>query len=98
MPAKEIPFVVSKSPDYRTVYAEGAMGGANPYNFRLVFYNHSVRYPENPKEMIKIVDRVLHTEVILSFKALVELRNWLDFQVKKLEKDKVLVAEKKKKK
>lgn len=86
----ELPVLVSKSDDFRTVYADGAIGGANPYDFRLIFYHHAVRWPENPQKKPNVVDRILHTEVILSFKTLVELRNWLDRQIKGLEKDKVI--------
>lgn len=92
--AGELPVLVSRSDDYRTVYADGAIGGANPYDFRLIFYHHAIRWPEDPKERPSVVDRVLHTEVILPFKTLVELRNWLDKQVKGLEKDKVIELKK----
>lgn len=96
MPGEQIPVIVTKSPDYRIMYSDGAIGGADPYDFRLIFYMHSARYPEDPKKRVEVVERVLQTELILSFKALVELRNWLDFQVKKLEEDGVFVSEKKK--
>jgi hypothetical protein len=96
MSGEQIPVIVTKSPDYRIMYSDGAIGGADPYDFRLIFYIHSPRYPEDPKKRIEVVERVLHTELILSFKTLVELRNWLDLQVKKLEEDGLLAFEKKK--
>lgn len=92
-----VPVRVSKRSDFRMEYADGAMGGANSYDFRLIFFNHSVRYPEDPMNKPSCADRVLHTEIVMSFKALLELKNWLDVQVKKLIEDGMITVEDKKK-
>ncbi|MCK9442354.1 MAG: DUF3467 domain-containing protein, partial [Methanothrix sp.] len=39
----EVKVEISKSSDFKQVYAIGAIGGHSPYDFRIAFYNDSPR-------------------------------------------------------
>lgn len=76
---------VSKTDDFKQVYAIGAMGGHSPYDFRISFYNDMPQTFSNEGGM-QTVDRKVETEVILSPAAAKELLNWLGSHVRDYEK------------
>ena len=43
----EVSMEILRSPDFKQVYAIGAIGGHSPYDFRIAFYNDS------PKSLVE---------------------------------------------
>ncbi|MBE0523892.1 MAG: DUF3467 domain-containing protein [Methanosarcinales archaeon] len=77
---------ISRSEDFKQVYAIGAMGGHSPYDFRIALYNDTPRSFGNVVEGTQIIDRKIETEVILSPSAAKELSNWLNQHLIEYEK------------
>lgn len=75
----------NKSKDFRQVYALGATGGHTPYDFRIAFYNDSPKSFGEGHEL-KVIERSVETEIILSPSAAKELANWLLSHVSDYEK------------
>ena len=76
---------IRKGKDFRQVYAIGATGGHTAYDFRLAFYNDTLKSFESGKALPEM-ERVLETEVILSPIAAKELAKWLMSRVDDYEK------------
>lgn len=75
-----------KSPDFKQVYAIGAIGGHSPYDFRIAFYNDSPTSTHDDGKNVTVVERKIDTEIILSPLAAKELANWLNEHIKDYEK------------
>jgi len=75
-----------KSPDFKQVYAIGAIGGHSPYDFRIAFYNDSPKSVQDGGKSVTIMERKIDTEIILSPMAAKELLNWLGEHIKDYEK------------
>ncbi|MHA1239092.1 MAG: DUF3467 domain-containing protein [Candidatus Odinarchaeia archaeon] len=95
---KEIRFIYREGAEFKRFYVTGARGVIEGgYHFRLDFYVDRVRLPE--EEVIKegklqgtssepevlTVDREYQTGVILSYRALKQLSEWLNRKVKEFE-------------
>lgn len=82
----EVKVEISKSPDFKQVYAIGAIGGHSPYDFRIAFYNDSPRTQLDDGKNVTVMERKIETEIILSPLAAKELANWLTDHIKDYEK------------
>lgn len=82
----EVKVQTTKSPDFKQVYAIGAIGGHSPYDFRIAFYNDSPKSMQEDGKNVTIMDRRIDTEIILSPLAAKELANWLSEHIKDYEK------------
>jgi hypothetical protein len=80
------PFI-SRSPDFRTIYATGAFGQVSPFDYRLAFYTHETQFPKEPEATTAVkVSQVFHVEVIMSYDMMKRLKDMLDQQLKQREK------------
>jgi len=77
---------ISKSSDFKQVYAIGAIGGHSPYDFRIAFYNDSPKTVVDDGKSLTVMERKIDTEIILSPLAAKELANWLVEHIKDYEK------------
>lgn len=66
-------------PEFKTIYAEGAIGGFDPYGVKMTFYN-DLQLPG--KAM-----RRLQTQVCMSFLAAKQLHVWLGKHLETIEKN-----------
>ncbi len=82
----EVSIEIIRSPDFKQVYAIGAIGGHSPYDFRIAFYNDSPKALAEGNKQITIMERKIESEIILSPLAAKELANWLNEHVKDYEK------------
>lgn len=82
---REIPVKMRYSDKYSTIYATGAVGGFNGYDFRITFFVDRVVHSEDPSQLPTGL-REMQTEVVLSLRAAKELRDWLDANIKEIEK------------
>jgi hypothetical protein len=91
MSPDQVTFRYVKSPDHRTVYADGVFGGLTPtLNVRMGFFTHYREQPESvtyKPEAGRLTEvkrsgsegfvRELHTDVLLSVEAAQNLYKWL---------------------
>ncbi len=77
---------IIRSPEFRQIYAIGAIGGHSPYDFRIAFYNDSPRALVEGGKNITVMERKIEAEIILSPLAAKELANWLSGHIKDYEK------------
>lgn len=77
---------IIRSPEFKQVYAIGAIGGHSPYDFRIAFYNDSPKALMDSGKQITVMEREIKSEIILSPLAAKELANWLDSHIKDYEK------------
>lgn len=82
----EVSIEITRSPDFRQVYAIGAIGGHSPYDFRIAFYNDSPKSIAEGAKQMTVMERKIETEVILSPLAAKELANWLNGHIKDYER------------
>ena len=82
---REIPVKMKYSDKFTTIYATGAVGGFNGYDFRIAFFVDRVIHPEDPTQLPTGL-REMQTEVVLSLRAAKELRDWLDANIREIEK------------
>jgi outer membrane lipoprotein-sorting protein len=82
----EVKVQTIKSPDFKQIYAIGAIGGHSPYDFRIAFYNDSPRTDIDDGKSVTIMERKIDTEIILSPLAAKELTKWLSEHIKDYEK------------
>ncbi len=82
----EVKVQTIKSPEFKQVYAIGAIGGHSPYDFRIAFYNDSPKASAEDGKNVTIMERKIDTEIILSPLAAKELANWLNEHIKDYEK------------
>jgi hypothetical protein len=82
----EVSVEILRSPDFKQVYAIGAIGGHSPYDFRIAFYNDSPKSLVEGGKNVTVMERKIDTEIILSPLAAKELANWLGEHIKDYEK------------
>ena len=82
----EVKVQTMKGPDFKQIYAIGAIGGHSPYDFRIAFYNDSPRTQVEGDKNVTVMERKIDTEIILSPLAAKELANWLTEHIKDFEK------------
>lgn len=70
-----------KSNSFKQIYAIGVLGGHNPYDFRMAFYNESSKKDDRDTK----IERIIEAEVILSPTAAKELAVWLTSHVTEYE-------------
>lgn len=75
-----------KSPDFKQIYAIGAIGGHSPYDFRMSFYNDTPKAVHEGGAQVNVMERKMEVEVILSPMAAKELAEWLNTHVRDYEK------------
>jgi hypothetical protein len=82
----EVKVQTIKSPDFKQIYAIGAIGGHSPYDFRIAFYNDSPKTSQEEGKSMTVMERKIDAEIILSPLAAKELAKWLAEHVKDYEK------------
>ncbi|HON36937.1 MAG TPA: DUF3467 domain-containing protein [Methanothrix sp.] len=82
----EVSVETTRSPDFKQIYAIGAVGGHSPYDFRIAFYNDSPRTTREGEKNITVMERKIEMEVILSPLAAKELARWLSEHIKDYER------------
>jgi hypothetical protein len=82
----EVSMEITRSPEFKQVYAIGAIGGHSPYDFRIAFYNDSPKAFVDSGKQMTVMEREIKTEIILSPLAAKELATWLDSHIKDYEK------------
>lgn len=82
----EVSVQITRSSDFKQVYAIGAIGGHSPYDFRIAFYNDSPKAIVEGGKSATVMERKIETEMILSPLAAKELANWLGEHIKDYEK------------
>jgi len=83
--AQPVKVEISKSKDFKQVYAIGAVGGHGPYDFRIAFYNDSPKSFSESKDL-QVIDRKIEVEIIISPLAAKELAKWLNAHVQDYER------------
>ncbi|VVB67492.1 Uncharacterised protein [uncultured archaeon] len=82
----EVSVEIVRSPDFKHIYAIGAIGGHSPYDFRIAFYNDSPKALLEGNKNVTVMERMIETEIILSPLAAKELANWMSDHIKDYEK------------
>ena len=82
----EVKVQTIKSPDFKQIYAIGAIGGHSPYDFRIAFYNDSPKASMEEGKSMTVMERRIDAEIILSPLAAKELAKWLGEHVNDYEK------------
>ncbi len=82
----EVSIEIMRSPDFKQIYAIGAIGGHSPYDFRIAFYNDSPKALMEGNKNVTVMERKIETEIILSPLAAKELATWLNDHIKDYEK------------
>jgi hypothetical protein len=89
-PRQAPPFEISKSPEYRYIYASGVYGGLNPNDANLIFYLDRLE-PEmvpggRPGEMrIDRINRELQIEIHVSPRQFKSISEWMTRNVQRFE-------------
>jgi hypothetical protein len=76
---KKIPLEFHIPPEFKSIYAEGAVGGFDSYGMKMTFYN-DLQLPGK-------VMRRLQVQVNMSFLAAKQLHVWLGKHLKKIEQN-----------
>ncbi len=82
----EVSLEITRSAEFRQVYAIGAIGGHSPYDFRIAFYNDSPKALVEGGNQMTVMERKIEAEIILSPLAAKELANWLNGHIKDYER------------
>jgi hypothetical protein len=82
----EVSVEIIRSPEFKQIYAIGAIGGHSPYDFRIAFYNDSPKAIREGDKSLTVMERKIETEIILSPLAAKELANWLNGHLQDYEK------------
>jgi hypothetical protein len=82
----EVSIEIIRSPEFKQVYAIGAIGGHSPYDFRIAFYNDSPKALREGDKSLTVMERKIETEIILSPLAAKELATWLSGHLQDYEK------------
>lgn len=61
----EVPVEITRSPDFKQIYAIGAIGGHSPYDSRIAFYNDTPKVKMENGEQITIMERDMKAEAIM---------------------------------
>lgn len=72
------------SPDLKQVYINGALGGFNDCEFRLMLFSETLEPKGELIDEVKIV-REINYDVIMSPKTVIELYSWLGEHIEKFE-------------
>jgi hypothetical protein len=92
---KPVQITITRSPDYRTLYATGVFGGLNPLEGRIIFHLDRLipKMKEAPLGAMETaeVERELQVEVHLSPGAFIDLYMWMKGHVESMEKTGALV-------
>jgi len=82
----EVSVEITRSTEFRQIYAIGAIGGHSPYDFRIAFYNDSPKALMEGGKQMTVMERKIEAEIILSPLAAKELANWLNGHIKDYER------------
>ncbi len=82
----EVSVEITRSQEFRQVYAIGASGGHSPYDFRSAFYNDSPKAIMEGENQMTVMERKIEAEIILSPLAAKELATWLNSHIQDYEK------------
>jgi hypothetical protein len=82
----EVSVEITRSTEFRQIYAIGAIGGHSPYDFRIAFYNDSPKALMDGGKQMTVMERKIEAEIILSPLAAKELANWLNGHIKDYER------------
>ncbi len=82
----EVSVELTRSPQFRQIYAIGAIGGHSPYDFRIAFYNDSPKTIAEGGNQMTVMERKIEAEIILSPLAAKELATWLHAHIQDYEK------------
>lgn len=82
----EVSVELTRSPQFRQIYAIGAIGGHSPYDFRIAFYNDSPKTIVEGGNQMTVMERKIEAEIILSPLAAKELATWLQAHIQDYEK------------
>lgn len=82
----EVSVEITRSPEFRQIYAIGAIGGHSPYDFRIAFYNDSPKAIMEGDRNVTVMERKIEAEIILSPLAAKELATWLNGHLQDYEK------------
>ncbi len=82
----EVSVELTRSPQFRQIYAIGAIGGNSPYDFRIAFYNDSPKAIAEGGNQMTVMERKIEAEIILSPLAAKELSTWLQAHIQDYEK------------
>ena len=82
----EVSVELTRSPQFRQIYAIGAIGGHSPYDFRIAFYNDSPKTIAEGGNQMTVMERKIEAEIILSPLAAKELATWLQAHIQDYEK------------
>lgn len=82
----EVSVEITRSPEFRQIYAIGAIGGHSPYDFRIAFYNDSPKAIMEGDKNVTVMERKIEAEIILSPLAAKELATWLNGHLQDYEK------------
>ena len=75
------------SPDLKQVYINGALGGFNDREFRLMLFNETLEPKGELIEEVEVV-REISYDIIMSPKTVKELYSWLGEHIKKFDSQK----------
>ena len=81
---RRIPIKNKYSDDFKQIYTTGFLGGFNQYDFRLAFFNDSLKHPEDPTASPN-AGREIQGEVVMTHLAAKQLRDWLNKKLKGLD-------------
>jgi len=82
----EVSVELTRSSQFKQIYAIGAIGGHSPYDFRIAFYNDSPKAIAEGGNQMTVMERKIETEIILSPLAAKELATWLQAHIQDYEK------------
>ena len=101
MPEDKVKVTITKSPDFRLVYANGVFGGLSLQEGRITFYADRLipKIAEDVPGGLRTgyVERELQVEVKMSPQQFLSISRWMQGHIKRLEKQGVLRIDKKKK-
>lgn len=82
----EVSVEITRSPDFKQIYAIGAIGGHSPYDFRIAFYNDSPKVRMENGKQVTVMEREMKAEIIMSPPAAKEFARWLSAHLSDFEK------------
>ena len=82
----EVSAEINRSPDFKQIYAIGAIGCHSPYDFRIAFYNDSPNVKMENGKQVMVMEREMKAEVIVSPPAVKEFVRWHNAHLSDFEK------------
>ena len=93
--SQETELVITKSPDFKLLYASGIFGGLNPLDARMIFFvDRAMPKVETgtPGRMkTGVIERELQIEIHMSPQQFISIYHWMQSHIERLEKEGVLV-------